>query len=183
MWERMRAGALYLADDPRLREEHLRGQRLLEQYNATSATEAARRALLLHELLGTCGQAVTVVPPLRADYGRHIHVGDATFINYDCVMLDAADITIGSRCQIAPRVTLTTSTHPLDPAARAAGWESAAPIDIGDNVWLAAGVIVLPGVRIGDDSVIGAGATVTQDIPAGVLALGTPARVVRDLDA
>lgn len=181
MFDRMRSGEPYIADDPVLRDLHLRGQDLLERFNATSAREVDRRTQLLGELLGSCGPGVVVCPPLRCDYGAHVHVGEGTFINYDCVMLDAADIRIGAHCQLAPRVVLTTATHPLSPEPRAQRWESAAPITIEDNVWLGAGVIVLPGVTVGRESVIGAGAVVTKDVPPGVLAVGTPARVVRQL--
>lgn len=182
MFDRMRAGEPYIADDPALIAMHLHGQGLLERFNATSARDTEQRASLLQQLFGSCGPGVTVCPPLRCDYGRHIHVGEGTFINYDCVMLDAADIRIGAHCQIAPRVVLTTATHPLSPEPRAQGWESAAPISIEDNVWLGAGAIVLPGVTIGCNSVIGAGAVVTRDIPAAVVAVGTPARIVHALD-
>jgi len=181
MFERMRAGELYIAEDPQMEKLHLAGQDLLERFNATPARQAHLRTALLRELLGTCGPGVTICPPLRCDYGLHIHVGEGTFINYDCVLLDAADIHIGAHCQIAPRVTLTTATHPLEPQPRSLGWESAAPITLHDNVWLGAGVIVLPGVTIGADTVVGAGSVVTKDLPSGVVAVGTPARVVRDL--
>lgn len=181
MRDRMRAGDPYLADDPRLGADNLRAQALLEQYNATRAHERQRRVTILQELLGSCGEGVTVLPPVRADYGQYIHIGEGTFINYDCILLDVAEIRIGARCQIAPRVSILTATHPVDPEPRAAGWESGLPITIGNNVWLGAGVIVLPGVTIGDNSVIGAGAVVTHSIPADVVAVGNPARVIRSV--
>ena len=179
MRDRMRAGDLYLADDPQLKADYLRAQGLLEQYNATRAHEGQRRRTILHQLLGSCGDGVTILPPLRADYGQYVHVGAGTFINYDCILLDVAVIRIGANCQIAPRVSILTATHPVEPHPRALGWESGVPVIIGDNVWLGAGVIVLPGVTIGDNSVIGAGAVVTSDIPADVVAFGNPARVIR----
>jgi maltose O-acetyltransferase len=177
----MRAGQLYIADDPELKADNLRAQGLVERYNATRATEPTERAAILQDLLGSCGGGVTILPPLRVDYGQYIHIGEGTFINYDCILLDVAAIRIGANCQIAPRVSILTATHPVESGPRVAGWESGEPITIGDNVWLGAGVLVLPGVSIGDDSVIGAGAVVTKDIPAGVVAVGNPARVVRDL--
>jgi maltose O-acetyltransferase len=103
-------------------------------------------------------------------------------VNFDCVMLDVAPITIGAACQIATRVQLLTATHPIDPEPRRAGWEYGQPITIGDNVWLGGGVIVCPGVTIGQDTVVGAGSVVTRDLPAGVVAAGTPARVMRRID-
>ena len=102
-------------------------------------------------------------------------------MNYDAVMLDVVEIVIGARCQIAPRVQLLTATHPVDPVARGPGWESGAPIRIGDNVWLGGGAIVCPGVTIGDDTVVAAGSVVTRDLPTGVVAVGVPARVLRPI--
>lgn len=169
------------ADDPDLVAAHARAQALVEAFNATTHAQAAERERLLRELLGAVGDDVSVQPPLRCDYGEHVTIGDATFVNYDCVLLDVAPIRIGARCQIAPRVQLLTAEHPLDPAPRRDGWESARPIAIGDNVWLGGGAVVCPGVTIGDDSVIGAGAVVTRDVPAGVVAAGVPARVLRGL--
>jgi maltose O-acetyltransferase len=122
-----------------------------------------------------------VRPGFRCDYGSHITIGARTFVNYDCVMLDVAAITIGASCQIATCVQLLTATHPVDPGPRRAGWESGAPIVLGDNVWLGGGVIVCPGVTIGDDTVVGAGAVVTRDLPPGVVAVGIPARVLREI--
>lgn len=177
----MLAGELYLADDPELARAHGRAQRLLEAYNATNHGEQARRSKLLGELLGAVGDGVVVKPPFRCDYGFTITIGAGTFVNYDCILLDVTDLTIGANCQLATRVQLLTATHPVDPATRRAGWESGAPIVLGDNVWLGGGTIVLPGVRIGDDTVVGAGAVVTGDLPAGVVAVGTPARPLREI--
>ena len=125
---------------------------------------------------------MVVRPSFRCDYGRYIAIGARTFVNYDCVMLDAAPIRIGAACQIATRVQLLTATHPIDPGPRRGGWESAQPITVGDNVWLGGGVIVCPGVTIGDNTVVGAGSVVTSDLPAGVVAFGSPARVQRPID-
>ena len=119
---------------------------------------------------------------MRVDYGENIIVGEGSFANYGLTALDVATITIGVHCQFGPNVQLLTPIHPLEPTPRRAGLESADPIVIGDNVWLGGGVIVCPGVTIGDDCVIGAGAVVTRDIPARSLAVGSPARVIRTLD-
>ena len=120
-------------------------------------------------------------PPLRVDYGYNLHVGAGTFANFGLVALDVAPIRIGEDVQIGPNVQLLTPTHPLDPERRRARWEAAEPITIGDNVWLGGGVIVCPGVAIGENTVVGAGTVVTRDLPANVLAVGNPARVVREL--
>lgn len=182
MRDLMRAGEPYIADDPQLKADCLLAQGLLHRYNQTTADQPDVRAKLLLEILGSCGPNVTIQPPLRADYGQYIHIGADTFINYDCILLDVAEIRIGAKCQIAPRVSILTATHPVAPGPRADGWESGEPITIGDNVWLGAGVIVLPGVTIGDNAVIGAGAVVTKDIPANVVAVGNPCRVLRTVE-
>ena len=181
MKRRMLAGELYLADDPALQAGQARAQALLERYNATRHAEQDVRDALLRELLGEVGEGVVVKPPFRCDYGAYISIGARTFVNYDCVMLDVAPIRIGAACQLATRVQLLTATHPVDPGPRRAGWESAEPITLGDNVWLAGGAIVCPGVTVGEDTVVGAGAVVTRDLPAGVVAAGVPARVLREI--
>jgi maltose O-acetyltransferase len=181
MKDRMLSGGHYRADDPELIAEMARAQTLVERYNATSHAERDERDRLLRELLGSVGADVTVRSPFRCDYGTAISIGAGTFVNYGCVILDCAPVTIGAACQIASCVQLLAATHPIDPAPRRAGWESAEPITVGDNVWLGGGVIVCPGVTIGDDTVVGAGAVVTRDLPAGVVAVGNPARVLREI--
>ena len=181
MKQRMLRGELYHADDPEIQAALAQAQERMERFNATRAADPGLRDSLLRELLGEVGDGVVVRPPLWIDYGSNIAIGAGTFVNYDCVLLDVAPIRIGSTCQLATRVQLLTATHPIDPEPRRLGWESAAPITIGDNVWLGGGAIVCPGVTIGDDTVVGAGAVVTRDLPAGVVAVGTPARVFREI--
>ena len=181
MKERMLRGELYLAADAQLVAERARAQALLERYNATADAEGDERARLLRLLLGDVGEGVVIQPTFRCDYGSNISIGAGTFVNYDCVLLDVVPIRIGAACQIATRVQLLAATHPVEPEARRAGWESGSPITIGDNVWLGGGVIVCPGVTIGDDTVVGAGAVVTRDLPPGVVAFGNPARIHRSL--
>jgi len=178
--ERMLAGDLYIADDPDSARIARRALYLQDAYQrATAAGEDATAREHLTELLGTLGQDAYVKPPLFVDYGENLHVGARTFVNYNLVALDVADIRIGEDCQIGPNVQLLTPTHPVAPQPRRDKLEAARPITIGNNVWLGGGVIVCPGVTIGDDSVIGAGSVVTRDVPAGVVAVGNPARVVR----
>ena len=179
MRERMLAGELYLADDPVLAEEQARAASLLDRFNQTS--DGAERHGLLLELLGQFGEGSEIKPPLRCDYGYRIRVGARTFVNYGLVALDVASIAIGDDVQIGPNVQLLTPTHPIDPDARRAKWEAAEPIAIEGNVWLGGGVIVLPGVTIGENTVVGAGSIVTKDLPPNVVAAGNPARVVRSL--
>jgi len=181
MRERMLAGELYLADDPVLAEEQARAARLLNRFNQTGVDDGAERHGLLLDLLGRFGEGSEIKPPLRCDYGYRILVGTRTFVNYGLVALDVASIAIGDDVQIGPNVQLLTPTHPVDPETRRAKWEAAEPIAIGGNVWLGGGVIVLPGVTIGENTVVGAGSIVTRDLPPNVVAAGNPARVVRSL--
>ncbi len=181
MRERMLAGELYLADDPVLAEEQARAARLLDRFNKSGADDGAERRGLLLELLGELGEGSEIRPPLRCDYGSRIRVGARTFVNYGLVALDVASIEIGDDVQIGPNVQLLTPMHPIDPDTRRAKWEAAEPIVIEGNVWLGGGVIVLPGVTIGENTVVGAGTIVTKDLPPNVVAAGNPARVVRSL--
>ena len=133
-------------------------------------------------MLGSLGEGSEILPRFLCDYGAQITVGTGCFINYDAIFLTARRSPSATMCQIGPRTQLLTALHPVDDVeSRRAGWESAVPIVVGDNVWLAAGVIVCAGVTIGDNSVIGAGSVVVHDIPAGVLAVGNPCRVIRRL--
>ncbi|GAA2674290.1 MULTISPECIES: sugar O-acetyltransferase [Actinosynnema] len=182
--ERMLAGELYVADDPESERIARRALALLEDYRVAftaSRDEEARR--LLAEVLGEVGEGVVVKPPLFVDYGENIRIGARTFVNYNLTALDVAPITIGEDCQFGPGVQLLTPTHPVEPEPRRDKLEAAKPITIGDNVWLGGGVVVCPGVTIGDNSVIGAGAVVTRDVPANAVAVGNPARVVREIGA
>jgi len=181
MKERMLRGELYSADDVDLPADFRRAPEILDRYNRSASTEQELRDRLLRELLGECGEGVHIRPPFHLEFGTRVSIGAGTFFNYDCLMLDVAPITIGAACQLATRVQLLTATHPIDPEPRRIGWESAEPIAIADNVWLGGGVIVCPGVSIGQDTVVGAGAVVTKDLPAGVVAAGVPARILREI--
>ena len=180
MRDRMLRGELYIADDEDNNREFERTQELLAAFNGAPPGAWDQRDAVLRQALRHVGEGVVVRPPFFCEYGA-INIGDRTFVNVGAVVLDVAPVTIGAACQIATRVQLLTATHPVDPAARRAGWESGAPITVADNVWLGAGAIVCPGVSVAEDSVIGAGAVVTRDVPAGVVAAGVPARVVREI--
>jgi maltose O-acetyltransferase len=182
MRDRMLRGELYIADDADNDAEFGRVQELLARFNGTRPDAVAERYELLRHALRHVGEDVVVRPPFFCEYGA-VSIGDRTFVNVDAVMLDVVPITIGAACQIATRVQLLTATHPIDPEPRRIGWEYAEPITIADNVWLGGGVIVCPGVTIGEDTVVGAGAVVTRDLPAGVVAAGVPARVMREIGA
>lgn len=177
--ERMLAGELYVADDPEIAAASRRAQELAERYNRTSVTERDERRAILEALLGRVGEGVELRPPFFCDYGFQISIGARTFANFGLIALDVAKIAIGEDVQIGPNVQLLTPTHPVEPEPRRNKLEAGEPITIGDNVWLGGGVIVCPGVTIGDNTVVGAGAVVVKDLPADVVAVGNPARIVR----
>ena len=166
--DRMLAGELYIAADSQLAAESLRALRLTREFNASDPADAEARLALLRELLGSVGEGTEIRPPLYCDYGYQTHVGARTFINS------------GWSCWTWP-VQFLTPTHPVEAEARRTKWEAARPITVGDKVWLGGGVIVCPGVSIGENTVVGAGAVVVKDLPSNVIAVGNPARVVRSL--
>jgi maltose O-acetyltransferase len=171
----MLAGELYVAGDPELVADRQRCEQLMRRYN-TDGDEA-----VLRELLASVGKEAYIRPPFFCDYGYNITLGDNVFVNFNCVFLDVVPITIGDRVQMASAVQLLPADHPLHAVERASGREFGSPIAIEDDVWLGGGAIVCPGVTIGRGSVIGAGSVVTKDIRAGVVAVGNPCRVIREL--
>lgn len=179
--EKMLAGELYLGTDPELVAASERARRLLLRFNALDPSAARERDQLLAELLGSIGARTAIRAPFYCDYGSQITVGPDVFINFNCVFLDCSAITIGAQTQLGPSVQLYTATHPIDAEARTAGPERAEPIAIGSRVWIGGGAIVLPGVSIGDDTVIGAGSVVTRSVPPRVVAAGNPCRILRRL--
>ncbi|HUQ59862.1 sugar O-acetyltransferase [Lentzea sp.] len=174
--QKMMTGRLYKDSDPELVAERLRAQALVDEFNAT------RDGTVIARLFGSLGEGSWVMPRFQCDYGYQIHLGSNSFLNYDAILMDCATITIGDDVSIGPRAQLLTALHPVeDHEARRQRFETAAPITIGNNVWLGGGVIVCAGVRIGDNAVIGAGSVVTRDIPPRVLAVGNPCKVIREL--
>lgn len=179
--EKMLAGHLYDATDAELVARRRRARDLLDRLNTSADSQADLRASIYASLFGAVGSDFYIQPPFYCDYGTNIHVGDRVFFNFDCVVLDPAEVHIGNNVLFGPAVQIYTATHPMDASARRSGLESALPIHIGSDVWVGGGAIVCPGVTIGEGSVIGAGAVVTRDVPAGVFAAGNPCRVVREL--
>ena len=175
----MLAGDLYLASDPQLVEMRTNARRLTHLYNTTREDEGAERRRILAELFAAIGDNIEIEPPFRCDYGSNITLGDRVYMNFGCVILDCAKVTIGERTLLGPNVHLYAATHPTDPRVREGGRELAKPISIGRNVWIGGGTIICPGVTIGDDAVVGAGSVVTRDVAAGVIAAGNPCRVLR----
>lgn len=178
----MLRGDLYRDNDEELVADRKACQRLLDRFNATLADDDAVRRDLLDKLLGSLGPGSWIMPRFQCDYGRYIHIGANSFLNYDAILMDCAPITIGDDVSIGPRAQLLTALHPMaDHEARRRRWETAAPITIGSNVWMGGGVTVCPGVTVGDNTVIGAGSVVTKDVPAHVFAAGNPCRVIKPL--
>lgn len=175
--QKMLAGQPYDPGDPELRDEAASAQIWMSRFNAALSLSAEDRHRLLREGLGSVGEHVNVRPPFYVDYGYNIHLADGVFLNFGCVVLDVTEVTIGTGTQVGPGVQILTADHPRDPAQRRAGVEFGRPIRIGANVWIGGGALILPGVSIGDDAIIGAGAVVTRDVPSGATAAGNPARL------
>ena len=179
--QRMRDGDYYIADDE-LCALTKRAVRLLSLYEQAHPTDPDIARYLPAHVLGELWEDFDLRPPLRADYGHNITIGDGSWINYGLTVLDVAPVVIGADVLIGPNCSLYTAIHPTEPGPRRAKWESAAPITLEDNVWLGGSVVVCPGVTIGENSIIGAGAVVTRSVPANSIAVGNPARVIKELD-
>jgi maltose O-acetyltransferase len=177
--DKMLAGKLYRADDPRLVAQPARADQLMRAFNAATVDDLARRAALLRELVGSVGADVEVRPPFYCDYGYNIRLGRGSFLNYGCVLLDVCRIEIGEGSQIGPGVQIYAADHPRDPGLRRQGLENGKPVRMGNNVWIGGAAIILAGITIGDEAVIGAGGVVTRDVPPGATVAGNPARVLR----
>lgn len=180
--EKAAQGKLYDANyDPQLIEERCLCKELCYRYNNTRPTETEERKNIIKELFGKTGENFCIEPIFFCDYGYNIEIGENFYMNVNCVILDGAKVTFGDNVFVAPGCGFYTAGHPLDVTQRNQGLEYAKPITIGNNVWIGAQVCVLPGVTIGDNCVIGAGSVVTKDIPANVVAVGNPCRVIRDI--
>lgn len=179
--EKMRSGALYDSADETLTAERARARALCDRLNQTPAQDRQARRALLEELFGAVGEGATVNPTFYCDYGYNIRAGRELYVNYNCVILDCAQVTFGDHVFIAPNCGFYTAGHPLDAARRNAGLEFARPITVEDDVWIGGNVTVLPGVTIGAGAVIGAGSVVCRDIPPRTVAAGNPCRVIKRL--
>lgn len=173
-------GELYEAWDDELTAMRDRARIILHEYNRLMGATLGEKNQVLKQLIGKCS-TIDIQPPFFCDYGTHILVGDNFFMNFNCVILDCAKVTIGNNVQCGPYVQIYTAYHPVLAAERIKGPELAAPITIGDNVWIGGGAIICPGVTIGNNTTIGAGSVVTRDVPANVFAAGNPCRVVKEL--
>jgi maltose O-acetyltransferase len=180
--DKMLAGELYDASAPDIQAELMDNQRWLERYNSPLTMAPSARHALLAERLAAVGDGTMIRSPFHCDYGFNISLGAGVFLNFNCVILDVVAVTIGARTQIGPGVHIVTADHPRDPAGRASGKEFGRPVHIGRNVWIGAGAIILPGISIGVDAIIGAGSVVTRDVPARTIVAGNPAVQVATLD-
>lgn len=178
--ENMLAGELYDALDPELVAARNRARDLCQALNASREGDQELRRSICTELFGIGGETVWMQPPFYCDYGSNIELGDRVFFNFNCIVLDVCRVTIGDYTMFGPAVQILTPMHPLNAELRRKQ-EYGKPIEIGSDVWVGGGALILPGVRIGSRSVIGAGSVVTRDIPDGVFAAGNPCRVIREL--
>jgi len=177
--ERRAAGKIFTDDGEGMQEESLKGKKLMWRFNRTKPGNPRKRVKILRKLLGSMGKQCYIEPPLNICYGSNVHIGDYFYANMNLTLIDDWTITIGSGVMIAPNVTIAVTGHPLHHDRRWHGEMYAFPVTIGDNVWICAGAIVLPGVTIGEGSVIGAGSVVTKDIPPYSLAVGNPCKPIR----
>lgn len=181
--EKMTLGELYFCSDEAILAEQEKCLDMLYDYNQTRPTEGKRRAELLKKMLAECGENVYIEPPFHSNWGgKHCHFGKNVYANFNLTCVDDTHIYVGEYTMLGPNVVLASAGHPILPELREKIYQYNMPIHIGKNCWLGAGVIVLPGITIGDGSVIGAGSIVTKDIPAGVIAVGNPCRVLREIN-
>lgn len=180
--ERMQSGKIYFCTDEEIANEQIQCLEILYDYNHTRPSEAKKRALILKNLLAEIGENCYIEPPLHANWGKYTHFGSNVYANFNLTLVDDTDIYVGDNVMFGPNVVVATAGHPVDPELRLKVAQFNIPVRIGNNVWIGAGAIVLPGVKIGDNSVIGAGSVVTKDIPANVVAVGNPCRVLREIN-
>lgn len=178
--EKMLAGESYNIFDPELVAQRQRTKRLLRLFNSTEAE--SDRLAILRQLLGHIGQGSIIEPPFHCSYGRNTCLGDHVFLNATCTILDNNEVRVGDHVMFGPMVQIYTAIHPLQAEARNQGWETTKPITIEEGVWVAGGAILLPGVTIGRNAVVGAGAVVSQSVPANTVVAGNPARVIREIE-
>lgn len=180
--EKMQRGMLYLPGDEEIMEEQVKCLDKLYDYNTTRPTDFKKREKLLKEMFAEIGEGCYIEPPFHANFGgKHCHFGKNVYANFNLTMVDDTDIYVGDNTMFGPNVVISSAGHPILPQLRENAYQYNIPVRIGNNCWLGAGVVVVPGVTIGDNTVIGAGSVVTKDIPANVVAVGNPCRVLREI--
>ncbi len=183
MKDKFHTGELYLPGDPEILAEQTACLDKLYEFNHTRPTEGEKRERLMQEMFAECGEGSYIEPPFYANWGgRHVHLGRGVYFNFAVTLVDDTHIYIGDHTMLGPNVTVATAGHPLLPELREKAYQYNMPVHIGKNCWLGAGVLVVPGVTIGDNTVVGAGSVVTKDLPSGVIAVGNPARVLREIN-
>ncbi len=181
-YEQMHTGALYFPEDEGLMARQAQCLELLYDYNQTRPSQGQRREELLRQMFADIGEGCYIEPPLHANWGgHHVHFGKNVYANFNLTLVDDTHIYVGDCTMFGPNVTVATAGHPILPALREQGLQYNVPVHIGRNCWLGSGVVVLPGVTIGDNTVVGAGSVVTKDLPANVVAVGDPCRVLRPI--
>ena len=181
--DKMHTGDLYLPMGEEIMNEQLHALETLYEYNSTRPLEQEKRTALLKEMLAEMGKGCYIEPPFHSNWaGKHVHMGKYVYANFNLTCVDDTHIYIGDNTMLGPNVILATAAHPILPALRQEGYQYNLPIHIGKNCWLGAGVIVLPGITIGDNTVVGAGSVVTKDLPANVVAVGNPCRILREIN-
>lgn len=182
IYDIIHSGELYNSGDEELVKEQLTYLEYMYDYNSTRPCETEKRGKILKKMIADIGEGCYIEPPFHANWGgKHVHLGKNVYINFNATFVDDTHIYVGDYTMIGPNVTLATAGHPILPELREKYYQYNLPIHIGKNCWLGAGVIVLPGITIGDNSVIGAGSVVTRDIPANVVAVGNPCKVLRPI--
>lgn len=183
MREKKHTGELYLPGDEEIMQEQLKCLDRLYEFNATRPTEMKKREKLLKKMFAEIGENCYIGPPFHSNFGgKHIHFGTGIYCNFGTTMVDDTHIDVGDYTMFGPRVTVATAGHPILPELREKGYQYNAPVHIGKNCWLGAGVIILPGITIGNNVVVGAGSVVTHDLPDCVVAVGNPCRILREVN-
>jgi galactoside O-acetyltransferase len=181
-YEKLHSGEIYFPGDSQIQKEQTACQEKLYDFNQTRPSELDKRTAMLKDMFAEIGEGCYIEPPLHANFGgHHVHFGSWIYANYNLTLVDDTHIYVGDYSMFGPNVTIATAGHPICPELRQKGLQYNMPVRIGKNCWLGAGVIVLPGVTIGDNVVIGAGSVVTKDIPSNVVAVGNPCRVLRQI--
>lgn len=179
-WEKMIAGEVYCSDDPTMNEIRMQVRHFIQAYS--SSMDMAERGAILKQMLGGFGETSLIEAPFQCIYGRNIFIGDHSYLNFNCIILDCNYVCIGHHVMVGPMVQFYTAEHPLHAPTRIQRFETAKPITVEDNVWIGGGAIILPGVTVGRNAVVGAGSVVTKSVPPDVVVAGNPARIIRQID-
>lgn len=181
-YERMQQGLVYDPADAEIMREQLRYQDRLWEFNQLKPSQLKEKIKYMKEVFAECGDGCYIELPFRANWGgHHVHFGNGVYANFNLTLVDDAHIYVGDKVMFAPNVTVATANHPIEPSLRAKGYQYNKDVHIGENVWIGAGTVIVPGVHIGKNSVIGAASVVTKDIPENVVAVGNPCRVIREI--